>query len=164
MTEGAIGQKPVIREVFPYLCVRDAAAAIEFYTRLFGAEELLRLTDAGGRIAHAELKLGPVVVMLADEHPEYGIRSPLAFGGTGLTLHLHVDDVDILTARARNAGATVLREPEDHGHGERQSRVRDPFGHEWLLGQSIEEVAPEEMQRRYTELMEAGAKPDGSCE
>lgn len=76
---------PVIREVYPYLCVQDAAAALDCYTRVFGAEELLRLTSPDGRIAHAELKLGPAVVMLVDEHPEYGIRSPLAFGGTGTT-------------------------------------------------------------------------------
>jgi uncharacterized glyoxalase superfamily protein PhnB len=149
MTESPGGRRPVIREVFPYLCARDAAAALEFYTNVFGAEELLRLTDAGGRIAHAELKLGPMVVMLVDEHPEYGIRSPLAFGGTGLTLHLHVDDVDNLTARARRAGATVLREPEDHSHGERQSRVRDPFGHEWLLGHELEALSSEQIKQRF---------------
>jgi len=142
---------PLIRDVYPYLCVRDAAAAIAFYTRIFGAEELLRLTDPSGRIGHAELKLGPLVIMLVDEHPEYGIRSPLAFGGTGTTLHLHVDDVDTLTARAREAGATVLREPEDFGHGERQSRLRDPFGHEWLLGHELETLSPEEIKRRYEE-------------
>ena len=149
MTDSATDGRPVIREVFPYLCVRDAAAAIEFYTTVFGAEELLRLTDAGGRIAHAELRFGPVVVMLVDEHPEYGIQSPLAFGGTGLTLHLHVDNVDTLTARARSAGATVLREPEDYGHGERQSRVRDPFGHEWLLGHELETLSSEEIKQRF---------------
>jgi len=142
---------PLIRDVYPYLCVRDAAAAIAFYTRIFGAEELLRLTDPSGRIGHAELKLGPLVIMLVDEHPEYGIRSPLAFGGTGTTLHLHVDDVDTLTARAREAGATVLREPEDFGHGERQSRLRDPFGHEWLLGHELEAISPEEIKRRFEE-------------
>ena len=149
MTDGATDRRPMIREVFAYLCVRDVASAIEFYTTVFGAEELLRLTDAGGRVAHAELRLGPVVVMLVDEHPEYGIRSPLAFGGTGLTLHLHVDNVDALTARARSAGATVLREPEDHGHGERQSRVRDPFGHEWLLGHELEALSSEEIRQRF---------------
>jgi len=149
MPENTANRLPVIRDVFPYLCVRDAAAAIEFYARIFGAEELLRLTDPSGRIAHAELKLGPAVVMLVDEHPEYGIRSPQAFGGTGTTLHLHVDDVDTLTARARDAGATVLREPADQGHGERQSRLRDPFGHEWLLGHELEAVSPEEIKRRF---------------
>jgi uncharacterized glyoxalase superfamily protein PhnB len=149
MSESAAGGVPVIRDVYPYLCVRDAAAAIEFYTAVFGAEELLRLTSPDGRIAHAELKLGPVVVMLVDEHPEYGIRSPLAFGGTGTTLHLHVNDVDALTARARDAGAVVLREPADHRHGERQSRLRDPFGHEWLLGHELEAISPAEIKRRF---------------
>jgi PhnB protein len=149
MSENASNTAPVIREVYPYLCVRDAAAAIEFYSRVFAAQEVLRLTDASGRIAHAELKLGPALVMLVDEHPEYGIRSPLAFGGTGTTLHLHVNDVDTLTARAREAGATVLREPADQGHGERQSRLRDPFGHEWLLGHELEAVSPEEIKRRF---------------
>ena len=149
MTENATKPVPVIRDVYPYLCVCDAAAALEFYTSIFGAEELLRLTEPNGRIAHAELKLGPAVLMLVDEYPEYGIRSPLAFGGTGVTLHLHVDDVYALTARAREAGATVLREPADQGHGERQSRLRDPFGHEWLLGHELEAVSPDEIKRRF---------------
>jgi PhnB protein len=149
MTRKPASTVPVIRDVYPYLCVQDAAAALEFYARIFGTEELLRLTDRSGRIAHAELKLGPAVVMLVDEHPEYGIRSPLAFGGTGTTIHLHVDNVDTLTASAREAGATVLQEPADHGHGERQSRLRDPFGHEWLLGHELEAVSPEEIRRRF---------------
>jgi uncharacterized glyoxalase superfamily protein PhnB len=138
MTEHAVGTRTAIREVYPYLCVHDAVAAIDFYVRVFGAEEITRLTDAKGRVGHAELKFGPALVMIADEHPEYGIHGPLTFGGTGTALHLHVDDVDTLTARARDAGATVLREPADQGHGERQSRLRDPFGHEWLLGHQLE--------------------------
>ena len=139
MNETTPDHPPLIRDVYAYLCVRGAAAAIDFYTRVFAAEELLRLTDTTGRVAHAELKLGPGT-LLADEHPEYGIQSPLAFGGTGTTIHLHVDDVDSLTARALEAGATVLRPPADQGHGERQARLRDPFGHEWLLGHEIEAV------------------------
>ena len=133
----------------PNLCVRDAAAAIEFYRRVFGAEEIFRLTEPGGRIGHAELKFGPATIMLVDEYPEYGIRSPLAFGGTGLTIHLHVSDVDVLAAIALEAGATMVREPTDYGHGERQCRLGDPFGHEWLLGHEIEQVSREEMQRRF---------------
>jgi len=130
--------KPAIHEVYPYLIVRGAAAAMEFYREVFGAEEVLRVADPdGGRIGHAELRLGPVTVMLADEYPELGILSPVAFGGTGLTLHLHVDDVDSLAERAIRAGATMVREPADYEHGERQCRVRDPFGHEWLLGHPI---------------------------
>ena len=129
---------PTVHEVYPYLIVRGAEAAIAFYREVFGAEEIMRMADPDGhRIGHAELKLGPVTLMLADEYPELGIRSPEAFGGTGLTLHLHVDDVDSLAERAIGAGATMLREPTDYGHGERQCRVRDPFGHEWLLGHAI---------------------------
>ena len=133
---------PAIREVYPYLIVRGAAAAIEFYREVFGAEEILRMADPDGRrIGHAELRLGPLTVMLADEYPELGILSPAAFGGTGLTLHLHVDDADALAARALRAGATMVREPADYDHGERQCRVRDPFGHEWLLGHEIGKAA-----------------------
>lgn len=135
MDSGADERPPEVREVFTYLCVRGAAAAIDFYTRVFGARERFRWADPeSGRIGHAELDLGPAVLMLADEHPERGILSPLAYGGTCTTLHLHVDDVDALTRRAADAGATVLRPPADEGHGERQSRIRDPFGHEWLIG------------------------------
>lgn len=139
-----------IREVYPYLCIRGAPAAIEFYQKVFGAEEIFRMTDPGnGRIGHAELKLGPVTLMLADEHPELGIRSPLAFGGSGTTIHLHVDNVDALAKQAVQAGATMLREPADYSHGERQCRLRDPFGHEWLLGHQIEKVARPQVQNIY---------------
>jgi PhnB protein len=134
---------PDIREVYPYLIVRGAAAAIEFYRTVFGAEEIFRLADAEkGRIGHAELRLGPVTIMLADEHPELGILSPLAYGGTGTTLHLHVDEVDTLAAAAIRAGATMVRVPTDYDHGERQCRIRDPFGHEWLLGHEIARSEP----------------------
>ena len=126
-----------IREAFPYLHVRGGAAAIDFYTRVFGAR-LVERVDWGDKIGHAELQLGPVMIMLADEFPDLGIRSPLAYGGTGTTMHLHVDDVDALGRRAVEAGATMVLEPTDQAHGERQCRVRDPFGHEWLLGQEIQ--------------------------
>jgi PhnB protein len=149
MTANPASAGSSIREVYPYLCVENAAAAIEFYREVFGAEELFRLTEPGGRIGHAELKFGPATIMLVDEYPEYGIRSPLAFGGTGVTIHLHVSDVDLLAARALESGATMVREPTNYGHGERQCRLRDPFGHEWLLGHEIEQVSREEMQRRF---------------
>lgn len=140
---------PSIHEVYPYLCVTGAAEAIEFYKAVFGAEEILRLAEPNGKVAHAELKFGPATVMLVDEYPEYGIKSPLSVGGTGTTLHLHVDNVDELAARALHAGATMVREPADYGHGERQCRIRDPFGHEWLLGHEIERLSPAEIQRRF---------------
>jgi PhnB protein len=127
-----------IHDAYPYLIVRGAAAAIDFYRTVFGAEEILRLPDEDGqRVGHAELKLGPITIMLADEYPELGIQSPLAFGGTGITLHLHVDNVDTLAEQAIRAGATMVREPTDYDHGERQCRLRDPWGHEWLLGHPI---------------------------
>src|SRR5262245_19690020 len=119
-SEPPSGPRPEIREFYVYLHVRGGAEAIEFYRRVFGAQELLRLADAAGRIAHAELKFGPVTLMLSDELPDYGIRSPASWGGSGTTIHLHVDDVDSLARRAVEAGATMLREPADQGHGERQ--------------------------------------------
>lgn len=141
-----------IKEVFPYLCVRDAGAAIDFYKRAFGAEEVFRLTEPTGRIGHAEMKLGPLTIMIADEYPEFGFKSPLAYGGSSVTLHLHVESADEMAKQALDAGATMVCELKDEFYGERGCRVRDPFGHEWLLGHSIEEVSPEEMQRRYDEL------------
>lgn len=126
--EKATDSVPVIHEVYPYLHVRGGAAAIDFYKLVFGAQELLWLAEPDGRIAHAEIKLGPVTLFLADEYPDCGIRSPLAIGGTGTTIHLHVDNVDALAQRAIQAGATMVMEPVDQGHGERQCRIRDPFG------------------------------------
>lgn len=140
-TEAAGFRAPMIHEAFPYLCVRGGARAIEFYTHVFGAVETCRIADRQGRVGHAELRFGPVTLMLADEHPEYGILSPLAHGGTGMRMHLHVDDVDVLARRAAAAGAVVLLPPTDQPHGERQCRLQDPFGHEWLIGHPIEPVS-----------------------
>jgi PhnB protein len=142
-----------VHEMYPYLCVKDAGAAIEFYKRVFGAEELFRLTEPSGRIGHAEIKLGPATLMLSDEFPEYGFKGPAADARATVTIHLHVANADKMTQQAADAGATVLMKPTDQFYGERSSRVRDPFGHEWLLGHSIEEMSPAEMQRRYTEMM-----------
>jgi PhnB protein len=139
-----------IHEVYAYLCVNDTAKAIDFYSRAFGARELFRLTEPSGRIGHAEIKIGPVTVMLADEFPEYGFRGPIALGGTPMSMHIHASDVDRLFAQAVSAGATVLRPLQNQFYGERSGTVCDPFGHCWLLGGHIEDVSPEEMQRRYT--------------
>ena len=139
-------------ELYAYLCVRDARAAIDFYARAFGARELFRLAEPGGRVGHAELDFDGHVLMLSEEYPEMGVRSPEGLGGTPVTLHLHVDDADALVAQAVAAGATLVRAPEDHFYGERSGTVRCPFGHRWLIGHAIEQVTPEEMQRRYTAL------------
>ncbi len=146
-----------VREVFPYLRLSGAAEAIEFYRRAFGAKELMRLTEPSGRIGHAEIEIGPTTLMLSDEFPELNIKGPIALGGTTIAIHLHVDNVDACIQQAVAAGATVVREATDHFYGERSGMVRDPFGHEWLLGQEIEKVTPQEMQRRYTELMQGPA-------
>ena len=142
----------IIHQIFPYLRVRDADAAIDFYKEAFGAEELFRLTEPSGRIGHAQLRFGDAVVMLSDEYPEMGIQGPQAFAGTGSAIHLHVEDVDAMTTNAAEAGATVVMEPKDQFYGERSSRLIDPFGHEWMLGSPIESVSPEEMQRRFTAM------------
>lgn len=140
-----------IHEVYPYFRVREAAKAIEFYQRAFGAQELFRLTEPGGRIGHAEIKIGPATLMLSEEYPEFGIVGPQSLGGTTFCIHLHVDNADDWIARAAEAGATIVRPATDAFYGERSGTVRDPFGHEWLLGHQIEEVSTQEMQRRYTQ-------------
>jgi uncharacterized glyoxalase superfamily protein PhnB len=144
-----------IHELFPYLRVRDAAKAIDFYCRTLGAQEKLRLTEPSGRIGHAELQVGPALLMLSEEFPELGIVGPQSTGGTTCSIHLHVNDADALIQRMVEAGGVVVRPPQNHFYGERSGTVRDPFGHEWLVGHSIEEVTPEEMQRRYTRLFDS---------
>jgi PhnB protein len=141
-----------IQEAYPYLLVHNTAEAIAFYTAAFDAEELFRLTEPSGRIGHAEIKLGPATLMLADEYPEQGIRGPRSLGGTSFVMHLHVTDVNSAFERALRAGATVVKPLQDQFYGERSGTVRDPFGHEWLLGGHLEDVSTEEMQRRYTAL------------
>ncbi|WP_417383543.1 VOC family protein [Gimesia sp.] len=145
-----------IHEVFPYLRTRDAGAAIEFYKRAFGAVEDFRLTEPGGRIGHAELKFGATTIMVSDEYPEYGIHAPAESTPTGSAIHLHVQDVDLLTEQAVDAGATLIQKPTDQFYGERAAKVLDPFGHEWLLGSEIEKVTPAEMQRRFNAMFEEG--------
>ena len=142
-----------IHEVFAYLRVDGAPRAIEFYQKAFGATEKFRLVEPGGRIGHAEIELGGVTLMLSDEYPEYGLRGPRALGGASSSVHLHVDDADALIARAVAAGAEVIRPAADQFYGERSGTIRDPFGHEWIIGHQIERVSTDEMQRRYTELM-----------
>jgi uncharacterized glyoxalase superfamily protein PhnB len=145
-----------IAEVFPYLCVSDTAAAIDFYRRAFGASEKFRLTEPGGRIGHAEMDFGGTTLMLCDEFPEYDLRSASTIGATPVTLHLHVDDADAMIDNAVRAGATLEQPPTDAFYGERSGAVRCPFGHRWLIGHSIEDVSVDEMQRRYAALFEGG--------
>lgn len=143
-----------VHELFAYLHVRNAPAAIEFYTKVFRATEKFRLIEPGtNRVGHAELDFDGKILMLAEEFPEYGIRGPESIGATTVTLHLHVENADEVIERAAAAGATVEREPKDEFYGERSGTVRDPFGHRWGIGHQIEQVSTEDMQRRYDALM-----------
>lgn len=144
-----------VKEMFAYLCVRNAPAAIDFYTKAFGAKETLRLTEPGGRVGHAELDFGGHTLMLADEFPEFGIRAPEPGQGTPVTIHIHVDNADEAIRSAVAAGATIEMEPKDQFYGERSGCVRDPFGHRWNIGHHIEDVSGAEMQRRYTAVLQA---------
>lgn len=145
-----------IHELYPYLRARDAGAAVQFYKAAFGATEKFRLVEPGGRIGHAELLFGDQMIMLSDEYPEYGIRA-LGPDDAGLCLfHLYVDDADAMIESAVSAGARIVREAADQFYGERSGTVRDPFGYDWMIGHSIEEVEPEEMQRRYDAMFDQG--------
>jgi uncharacterized glyoxalase superfamily protein PhnB len=143
-----------IHEMFPYLRMRDAEAAIRFYKAAFGVTEKFRLVEPSGRIGHVELAFGAQTLMLSDEFPEYGILAPDP-KESRLSIHLHVEDCDALIAQAIAAGAVPLRAAADHFYGERSGAVRDPFGYDWLIGHSIEAVEPAEMQRRYTEMLKS---------
>lgn len=144
-----------IQEMFPYLCVKNATEAIAFYAKAFGGREKFRLTEPSGRIGHAEIDLNGMTLMLSDEFPEYGIQSATMIGSTPVTIHLHVDNADEAIQRAVDAGAALERPPQDQFYGERSGCIRDPFGHRWNIGHHIEDVSPEEMQRRYTEMLKS---------
>lgn len=137
------------REMYPYICVNDGQAAVDFYTRVFGMTEKFRLTEPGGRIGHVELDFGGSTLMVCEEFPEYGIRSPKSVGGTSVTIHLHVDDADSVVEKALAAGAQIHMPLADQFYGERSGSFFDPFGHRWNVGHHIEDVSPQEMQRRY---------------
>jgi PhnB protein len=136
----------------PYLIVRDGAAAIAFYEKALGARLRLKLDAPGGRIGHAELEIGDSVVMLADEHPEIGARGPQAFGGSPVGLHLYIEEVDAVVARAVAAGATLVHPVENKFYGDRMGTIEDPFGHRWYVTTHIEDVPPNEIARRAAAL------------
>ena len=143
-----------VHEMFAYLCVDNAVEAIAFYEKAFGATEKLRLVEPGGRIGHAELDFDGATLMLADEFPEIGVKSPPSIGGSPVTIYLHVDDADAVVDCAVKAGATIEMPPTDMFYGERMAILHDPFGHRWNIGHTIEDVSPDEMQRRYNEMVE----------
>lgn len=139
--------------VTPYLTVNNAAAAIDFYKRAFGAQEVVRMDAPQGKIGHAELKIGDSMVMLADEMPASGTRSPQALGGTAVGIMLYVADVDSVFKQATAAGAKVESPVADMFWGDRYGKLTDPFGHSWSIATHKEDVAPQEMGRRAKEAM-----------
>lgn len=134
------------RSVQPYLHIRGAADAIEFYKKAFGAKERMRMPEPSGRIAHAEIEIGDSCIMLADEYPEKQIYSPKHLGGSAVSIMLYVQDCDATYKQALSAGAKSLREPADQFYGDRMSGVEDPFGFQWWIATHIKDVSPEEMQ------------------
>jgi PhnB protein len=136
--------------ITPYLCVKDAAKAIEFYKKAFGAKEVGRITMPDGSIAHAEVEIGNSKLMLSDENPDWGSLSPQTIGGSPTGICLYVEDVDKVFAKAVSEGATVTGEMEvkDQFHGDRSGTVIDPFGYKWTIMTHIEDVTFEEVQKR----------------
>jgi len=141
-----------IHELIVYLRTKDCSSAIQFYERAFGAVEKYRLVEPGGRIGHAELSMGGAEFYISDEFPEMQVYAPDPTQPGTLILHLHVDDADSVVNNAIDAGAALIRPLEDQFFGERSATVKDPYGYEWLIGHSIEDVSAEEMQKRYTNL------------
>jgi PhnB protein len=141
----------------PYLCVDGAAKAIEFYTQVLGATEKMRMGGPDGRIGHAELTVGDSVIMLADEYPDMGFLSPARIGGTGVTLHLYVTDVDAVFEKALASGAKSLRAVENQFYGDRSGQFEDPFGHRWNVATHVEDVDDDEMARRAEEYNSGSA-------
>jgi PhnB protein len=136
------------RSVTPYLIIRGAADALDFYKKAFGASEVMRVAGPDGRIMHAEMKIGDSPVMLAEEYPEMRARSPRAFGGSPVSILLYVEDVDAMAGQAVSAGASVVRPVKDQFYGDRSGVFEDPFGHVWSIATHKEDVTPDEIRRR----------------
>lgn len=141
------------RAVTPYLTVKGAARALEFYTKAFGAKETYRLAEPSGRIGHAEFEISGSPIMISDEYLEMDVRSPETLGGSPVGIHVYVDDVDTFVARAAEHGATIRRAVQDQFYGERTAMLVDPFGHVWHVSTRIEELSGADVKKRYDEMM-----------
>jgi len=144
--------------VTPYLSVKNAGDALDWYQRALGASEVMRF-EHGGKIGHAEIRIGDSIVMLSDEWPEGGHLSPLSLGGTGVSLHIYVDDVDSAFRKAIDAGAKQQRAVQDQFYGDRSGTLIDPFGHRWNLATHVEDVPEDELKRRMDQFMKS-EKPE----
>jgi uncharacterized glyoxalase superfamily protein PhnB len=152
--------KPIpegFRTITPHLVVKGGSDAIDFYVRAFGATEISRMPMPDGRLGHAQLQIGDSIVFLADEFCEFGAKSPATLGGSGVTIHLYVDDVDAAFERAVAAGATAKMPPADMFWGDRYGKLTDPFGHDWSLATHVEDLTPEQMHERGVAAMGGSA-------
>jgi PhnB protein len=155
-----MGVKPIpdgYSSVTPYLIVSGAAQAIDYYKMAFDAKELMRMPSPDGKIMHAELQIGSARIMLADEAPQMGARSPQTLGGSGVGLMLYVTDVDDTFQRAVSGGGKVVRPVTNQFYGDRTGTMTDPFGHQWTIATHVEDVPEAEMQRRAQEAMKSMA-------
>ena len=143
--------------VTPYLFIRGAATAIDFYKNVLGAKERMRMPGPDGKIMHAELQIGDSIIMLADENPQIGAKSPETLGGTSSSHHVYVENVDITTQKAVSAGAKLVRPVKDEFYGDRSGTIIDPFGHMWSIATHIEDVSQEEMKKRMAKVMSQSA-------
>jgi PhnB protein len=141
--------------ITPYLIIKGAAEAIEYYKKVFGATEVMRMPQPDGRIGHAELKIGNSHIMLADEFPEMEHRGPLTLGSSPVSMLLYVEDVDAIVDRAVAAGARILKPVQDQFYGDRSGFIQDPFGHLWGVATHKEDVSPQEMKERMKKMMPA---------
>jgi len=141
-------------QVIPYLYVDGAAAAIDFYGNVLGTKERMRMGGPDGKVGHAELELGDSVIMLADEFPEMGARSPKSVGGSPVTISLYLEDVDGVFKKAIAEGATELRPPTDQFYGDRTAQFEDPWGHRWNVATHVEDVPRDEMEKRAAQAMD----------
>jgi PhnB protein len=138
--------------ITPYLIVKGGSAAIEFYKKVFGAAEVMRIPGPDGKVGHTEIRIGDSVVMLADEHLEMGAKSPQTIGGSPVSILLYVEDVDAVIRKAVAAGAKIQRPVEDKFYGDRMGTVDDPYGHVWHVATHTENVTPEEMKKRAAQF------------
>jgi PhnB protein len=147
----ATNVKPIpdgYHSVTPYLIIKGAAAAIDYYKNVFGATELFRMAGPDGKVGHAEIKIGDSPIMLADEHPDLGHVGPQTLGGTSVGIMIYVDNVDTMFKAAIAAGGQQIKPVEDQFYGDRSGTLKDPFGHMWTVATHVEDVAPEEMEKR----------------
>lgn len=137
----------------PYLIIKGAAGALEFYKNAFGASEVMRMPGPGGTVGHAEIKIGKAIIMLADEFPDMNCKSPQSFGGSPVSIMVYVKDVDTFVKRAISAGAKVIRPVANQFYGDRSGSLEDPFGHQWHFATHVEDVPPDEMAKRAEVFM-----------